>query len=552
MNTINKTSPDNNEFDPTNTLVVLYGSRSGNARKIAEQTHIYAGYCGLTSVLCDMQSLDYSVFSQIQNILLIVSTHGEGEPPYAAEEFYEWIHSPQAPLMEKCNYSVLALGDSSYKHYCKTGVEIDHRLDQLSGKRLKEVETCDLDFTTTAMEWIERVVSKFEKLLPVNISPDRGAFQFQLSINESGKTKGYLARVIEKKVLNPGSSKTTLHVRLNLKNSNLSYKPGDSVGLYCKNSRWLVDKLLKKLNLDPAQTIVVDDQPKLLKMILIDDYELTVVTSKVMRDYASVTGNTHLKELCDDKWFIRQYVESRDILDMVSDFPGSVSAGDLLNFLRKLPPRLYSAACSQRENEEAVEITVSVVNYKVDKRKYEGVCTDLLLNRIDRNNFLPIFIDSNPGFYLPDDGNTPIIMIATGTGIAPFRAFLQERRSDNAGGKNWLIFGDRNRSTDFLYEDEMKDHLESGLLSRLDTAFSRDQKEKYYVDQVVRENASEIKNWFDEGAILYICGNKRKMAVSVKESLAAVFQQVYGLDPEKANNHYISLKKSKQIREDVY
>lgn len=533
-------------------LTVLYGSRSGNAKAVAELTASYSLYSGIKTELWDMHNMDYERFKEVTNLIVVVSTHGEGEPPYTAEDFYDWIHSEKAPSMADVSYMVIGLGDSSYKHFCKTAIDIDHRLNELSASRMREVQSCDLDFGPTAIEWIENSIPVWTSRLPQNIDPNRGAFQFILNTDLVGELKGFPAKVVEKKLLNPGSGHEVLHLSLNIKNSNLEYNPGDAIGIYSTNSRWLVDRFIKRLNLDRSQAIEVSGKSKLLKVALIEDFELTVVTAKVMRDYAKETGNERITELLNDKEFVQEYTANRDVLDMVVDFPENITAEQLPKFMRKLPPRFYSVASSQKTDKDIVDITIRVIEFERQERSYFGVCSHMLSNRIDEAEYLQIFVDKNPSFHLPENKDADIILVGAGSGIAPFRAFLNERNSVNSKGKSWLIFGERNADTDFLYGDEMMEFQKKGVLSKIDTAFSRDHEEKYYVGHVILENGPSVIEWINNGAYFYICGNKRTIGASVKDALVTVFMKEMSINREEAISYYADLKKSKRIREDVY
>ena len=533
-------------------LIVLYGSRSGNAKAVAELTASYSRYCGIKTELWDMQSMEYVKFSEVSNLIVVVSTHGEGEPPYTAEGFYDWIHSDKAPSLDAVSYMVIGLGDSSYKHFCKTAIDIDERLNQLSAKRMKEVQSCDLDFGPTAIDWIENSIQEWTSKLPQKIDPNRGAFQFILNTDLSGELKGFPAKVVEKKLLNPGSGHEVLHLSLNIKNSNLEYNPGDAIGIYSSNSRWLVDRLIKRLKMDPTQPIDVGGKRKLLKVALIEDFELTLVTAKVMRDYAKESGNLRLTELLEDKEFVQEYTANRDVLDMVTDFPESITADQLPEFLRKLPPRFYSVASSQKTDKDIVDITIRVIEFERQERNYYGVCSYMVSNRVDESEYLQIFVDKNPSFQLPENKDADIIMVGAGSGIAPFRAFLNEREALKSSGQSWLIFGERHAKTDFLYGDEMVKFQEKGFLTKINTAFSRDNNEKYYVGNVILDNGPSVIDWIKSGAYLYICGNKRTIGASVKEALVSAFENELSLSHEEATSYYAELKKSKRIREDVY
>ncbi len=532
-------------------LFILYGSRTGNARAIAELANGYAQHLGYEVYCEDMQHFDFGKLPRITNLLLVVSTHGEGEPPVQAEGFYEYIHGPEAPQSLNFRYTVAGLGDSSYRYYCQTGKDIDKRFEELGAKRVLEVESCDIDFEEAAKNWIRRSFEAFKPHLKVQNPQGKDGFVFELQLEDSDSH--YKAELVEKKLLtSEESTKKVLHVSLSLKNSDIQYIPGDAIGVHGTNSRLFVDELLKSLGFDKAYPVKEKDNVRLLKEVLINDYELTLVTPLVMKKYAELAQHNTLDSLLKDAEKTQVYADRHDILDLVTTFPSNLTVEEFLSVLRKLGPRLYSVASSQEHHPEVVDITVKVIENDDERRTRHGVVSSFLWHRLDKGDKVPVSLESIEKFRLPEKSNTPVIMIAAGTGIAPYRGFLQERMTQKARGRNWLIFGERNQRSDFLYKDDLEDFKKNGYLHRIDTAFSRDQEKKIYVGHLIEQLGSELVEWLNQGAILYVCGSKNKLAKNVRTALEKVFQKEFQLDTKDAKLHLEELKAHKRYQEEVY
>lgn len=533
------------------TLYILFGSRTGNAKSVAVLADEYAKSLGYASILTDMQNLDFQVLEQIENLLVIVSTHGEGEPPVQAEGFYDYVFSDKIKKLSS-RYAVLGMGDSSYRYYCQTGKDIHQRFKALGGRPVMEVESSDIDFEETAKEWVRNAFEEFKAVLPVVNAPKKDGFVFELKLANDTR-QAYRAELLEKKMLTTrDSSKKVLHLSLSLKNSGIEYLPGDAIGVYGTNSRLFVDELLKTLGFDKACSVETKNGFRLLKDLLVYEYELTLITPLVISKYAEIVKNQSLQDLLAQRALLEEYTASHDILDLLTDYPGSISVEQFLGILRTLNLRLYSVASSRKVVGSKVDITVTIIENKNGSRIRNGVCSSFLWHRLDIGDKVPVTLETIAKFRLPEDNNKAIIMIGAGTGIAPFRGFLQERLARKARGKNWLIFGERNRASDFLYKEELKSFLSSGILNKLSTAFSRDQKEKYYVDKVVEEEANTIMNWLKEGAIIYVCGSKDRLGVSVQKSLIRIISQFEKIDADLALSRFEELKQNRQYQEEIY
>lgn len=539
-------------FD-NDSLHIIYGSRTGNSMAAATLAYEYASHLGLNCKLHNMQTIDKGHVCNMKNMLIAVSTHGEGDPPAVVESFYHFMHSAEAPDMTGCRFSILALGDSSYKDFCKTGHDFRSRLLQLGGSETSPLVECDIDYEQNAMNWVRQAVNAFDKILPSTKKSEK-EFAFEINKVNAGQDKLFYADVLSIKTLTKaGFEKRTLHLVASTKNFGSNYQPGDSFGIYAPNSRLLVDRLLKTLNLDGTHSVQSGGSTKLLKEALISDFELTMITPVVVEKYAEATNITSLSDLVNDKKKLEDYCKNKDVLDLIGDYSSPIRPQQFIDTLRKLSPRLYSVANSPQVFPDEVHFTISLMEYTMNNRLHRGVCSTYFADRIEAGDSIPIFLEANENFRMPDDPDKPIIMIATGTGLAPFRGFLQQRAHDHAQGDNWLIFGDRYSKSDFLYRNEMEAYFSKGILTKFNTAFSRDQADKVYVQHRMFENSKSLFNWIHErGALVYICGNKRTMGRSVKEALEHIIEKEGRLSKAQAMAYLEKMKTEKRLQADLY
>ncbi len=536
-----------------NKLNILYGSRTGNSKAVALLATEYAKHLGIDCDSESMDKFDFKKLKEIKNLIVAVSTHGEGEPPVPAEGLRWVVHSNNAPEMKDTLFAVLGLGDSSYRYFAQTGVDFDLQFEKLGAKRLLAVEKCDIDFEEKSKKWVRKTVDAFATMIPKQKQPENKNFIFELKLDDALQLNAYRAKLLNKELLNgKKASHPTMNVTFSLKDSGIDFHPGDLVGIYASNSRLLVDQLIRKMNLDPTMLVGKEENKKMLKVTLINDYELTVITPVVLGKYAALVKNKKLDELIKDEVKVNQYIEKSDVLDMVSDFPGDFKLNDFLQTLRKLTPRLYSAASYMPGGQEKVDLTIRIINSKQNKREHLGVCSSYIWNRMETGETAPVFIEKNARFRLPKDLNASVVMIAAGTGVAPFRSFLHYRNAHQAKGKNWLFFGERNSETDFFYEDELMNYQKKGLLTELDTAFSRDSEQKHYIYHRLLEKGTDVYNWINNGAFIYICGNKRTMANDVRNALEEIIR-INGRLTKKQTQEFIkTLRKEKRLQEDIY
>ncbi|MCE0738420.1 assimilatory sulfite reductase (NADPH) flavoprotein subunit [Bacillus sp. G16] len=538
-------------------VTVLYGSQTGNAQGLAENAGKQLEQRGFQVTVSSMSDFKPNQLKKVNNLLIVVSTHGEGEPPDNALSFHEFLHGRRAPKLEALRFSVLALGDSSYEFFCQTGKEFDQRLEELGGKRISPRVDCDLDYDEPAAEWLESVFGGLSEAGGGSAAPAPAASP-QTSESSYSRTNPFRAEVLENLNLNGrGSNKETRHVELSLEGSGLTYEPGDSLGVYPENDPELVELLLKEMNWDPEEIVTLNKQGDVrpLKEALISYYEITVLTKPLLEQAAQLTGSNELRELLapGNEGNVKAYIEGRDLLDLIRDYgPFSVSAQEFVSILRKMPARLYSIASSLSANPDEVHLTIGAVRYDAHGRERKGVCSILCAERLQPGDTLPVYVQHNQNFKLPKDPETPIIMVGPGTGVAPFRSFMQEREETGAEGKAWMFFGDQHFVTDFLYQTEWQNWLKDGVLTKMDVAFSRDTEEKVYVQHRMLEQSAELFEWLQEGAAVYICGDEKHMAHDVHNTLLEIIEKEGNMTREEAEVYLADMQQQKRYQRDVY
>ncbi|CAG7607538.1 Sulfite reductase [NADPH] flavoprotein alpha-component [Paenibacillus solanacearum] len=541
-------------------VTILFGSQTGNSQGLTKKLAKRLEEQGCQVTTSSMKDFKPNNLKKVQNLLIVVSTHGEGEPPDNAVTFYEFLHSKRAPQLEDLRFSVLALGDTSYEFFCQTGKDFDKRLEDLGGKRLVSRADCDVDFAETAGEWMNQIVSALSHTTAAAPTSASGAALAAAAGTESeySRSNPFQAEVLENLNLNGrGSDRETRHIEISLEGSNLQYEPGDSLGVYPENHPRLVDKLIETMGWNAEELVAVNKsgEQRPLREALLRHYEITVLTKPLLEQAAKLTSSKKLQELLEPgrEEEVKTYIRERDLLDLVQEFAlKGVPAAEFVTLLRKLPARLYSISSSPKATPDEVHITVRSVRYEAHGRERYGVCSVHLAERTESGAKLPIFIQHNPNFKLPTSGDAPIIMIGPGTGVAPFRAFLAEREETGVEGKSWLFFGDQHFSTDFLYQTEWQRWLKDGVLSRLDVAFSRDTDKKVYVQHRMMEKSRELYQWLQEGAYVYICGDEKKMAHDVHAAFAAILEQEGGMSAAEAAEYLGRMQQDNRYQRDVY
>ncbi|URT73389.1 assimilatory sulfite reductase (NADPH) flavoprotein subunit [Cytobacillus firmus] len=536
-------------------VTILFGSQTGNAQNLAKKAGKTLEERGFQVNVSAMSDFKPNNLKKVKNLLIVVSTHGEGDPPDNALTFHEFIHGKRAPKLEDFRYSVLALGDSSYEFFCQTGKDFDKRLEELGGTRITPRVDCDLDFEEPAAVWAEAVLAGLSDGESSSPSPSAASVSASAPAESVySRSNPFRAEVLENINLNGrGSNKETRHLEISLEGSGLTYQPGDSLGVYPENDPELVDLLLTEMNWDPEEAVRVKEETVKLKDALSSHFEITVLTKPLVEKAAKLSGNEELHQLALDSSRLKSYIDGRDLIDLVRDFkPWSSSAQEFVSILRKIPARLYSISSSFEANPDEVHLTIGAVRYDAHGRERKGVCSILCAERLQPGDTLPVFIQHNENFKLPENPESPIIMVGPGTGIAPFRSFMQEREENGAEGKSWLFFGDQHFVTDFLYQTEWQKWLKDGVLSKLDVAFSRDDDEKVYVQHRMQENSRELFQWLEQGAAVYICGDEKNMAHDVHNTLIDIIEKEGGMSREQAEEYLADMQKNKRYQRDVY
>lgn len=539
-------------------VTVLYGSQTGNSSGLSKKLAKKLEEQGLQVTLSSMGDFKPNGLKKIENLLIVVSTHGEGEPPDNAIPLHEFLNSKRAPKLDGLKYSVLALGDTSYEFFCQTGKDFDQRLQELGGTPIVPRVDCDVDFDEAAAEWMNDVLASLSSTPATAGTVSSEAVVAAVSGGESeyNRTNPFKAEVLENLNLNGrGSDRETRHIELSLEGSNLDYEPGDSLGVFPENHPRLVDELIAAMGWNADERVTVNKSGEQVSVYeaLLRYFEITAVTKPVVQELAKLSPDSGLADLLANDAEFRNVMNSCDLLDLVQDYHlKGIPAGEFVAVLRKIPARLYSIASSSKSFPDEVHLTVRTVRYEARGRERYGVCSVHLAERIEAGDSLPVYIQHNPNFKLPENPDAPIIMIGPGTGVAPFRSFLGEREETGAQGKTWLFYGDQHFLTDFLYQTEWQRWLKDGVLTKMDVAFSRDTEHKVYVQHRMLENSKELYQWLQEGAVIYVCGDEKKMAHDVHGALATILEQEGGLTSEQASEYLTRLQQEKRYQRDVY
>lgn len=537
-------------------LTILYGSESGNAESLADQTAKAAQAKGFKTKVLSMGDIKPAKLKGCENLLVLVSTWGEGDPPENAVDFYESFMSERAPQLAGTRFSVLALGDTSYEHFCKMGQDFDSRIEALGGQRIFPRQDCDVDFDDDFEAWKNGALDALQAAAqPAVTAAVTAAAPVTATVKYSRKNP-FPAELKERVLLNgAGSAKETIHLEFDLEGSGLSYETGDALAVVPHNAADVVDAILAVTKLDPASPVTLKDGELTLREALTSKLDITGISLPVLSRYFELSQHADLAELLkpDNKAQLQSYLYGRDIIDLLQDFPAqTITADALVSIMRKLPPRLYSIASSPKAHPGEVHLTVGVVRYDAHGRERKGVCSTYLADGLEEGQKADVFVTPNKHFKVPANPDTPLIMVGPGTGIAPFRAFIEERAATGAKGKNWLFFGDQHYLTDFLYQTEWQEYLADGVLTKLDVAFSRDQPEKVYVQDRIREHSQELYQWLEAGAYFCVCGDASRMAVDVDTALHELIAQEGGMSAEKAVEYVKQLKADKRYLRDVY
>ncbi|WP_198536559.1 sulfite reductase subunit alpha [Paenibacillus sp. DMB5] len=551
-------------------VTILWASQTGNAEGAAIDCARKLQHAGYDVRLVNMNQYSVSDLAKNRFALFVASTFGAGDPPDNGESFFQSLQAENAPQLQNLRYAVLAFGDSNYDLFCGFGRNLDTRLTELGAQRLLDCAHCDTDFQEQVDAWtndISELLSGFtgspKSGVPAKASSNSSP-QLALSATDasSSEPRGYHrnhpvpSRLLFKQHLSKaGSEKETRHYAFDLTSAGVRFEAGDALGVWPANCPDLVRELLHTLGIDPSAPVLVNEQGEIpVTEALLHHFEIARVTPDMLRFIRDRSQDARLSKLLDNEnpAELKQWLWGRQLIDVLQEFKVSLSAQELVEQLRPLQPRLYSISSSPKANPDEVHITVSTVRYESNGRARKGVCSTFLADLATEDTDIPIFIQKNAHFRPPANPDAPMIMVGPGTGIAPFRGFLQERKASGAKGRNWLIFGEQREESDFYFREELEDLQKEGFLHRLDTAFSRDQADKVYVQHRILEHGAELWAWLQEGAHFYVCGDAQQMAKAVEAALRMVIQQHGGMTADEANHYVKEMSLSKRYARDVY
>lgn len=533
-------------------LTIWYGTDTGNARGIASRLADAAKAKGFTVELTRLDEVKPRNINKIKALLLVIATHGEGEPPEDSEAFYRFMMSDRAPALTDLKFAVFGLGDSSYPDFCQTSRELDARFEALGATRLLSLVDSDVDFETHESAWREQALETVEPLLGAQNAQQE---HLKLVVNAPAydRQHPFQAEILDRSPLTISpSNKQVAHLELLLEGSGLDYLPGDSLGIWVRNDKRLVDEVIALIDAEPSTLVVRDNKEQSLEQWLTEDLELTQVVRPFLVAWAELSGSAELAALLEQRDALQDWVESRQVPDVIQAYPAKVTPQQLVDSLRRIAPRLYSIASSPLAAEEEVHLTVKLEGGEVDGALRAGCATWQLLNSVAVGDTLSVYVEPNDRFRLPEDGNKPVILVGPGTGVAPFRGFLQHRQALGHEGRNWLFFGEQHKRTDFLYQIEWQRYLRDGVLDKLTVAFSRDQAEKIYVQHRLLEQGAEVYQWLQEGAHFYVCGDGQGMAEDVHQALVDIVVEHGGVTPDAANEYLDTLRQERRYQKDVY
>ena len=530
-------------------LDILFGTQTGNAEEVANEAAAIAKTKGFAPRVAELDATEMDQLATMENLIVVISTYGEGEMPDNAEIFWEALSASTAPRLENLNYGVLALGDTSYEHFCQAGKVIDTRLEQLGAKRLSGRVDCDVDFEDAASAWLQGAIQQAGEAIDTAAQPAEAPKKSGFS-----RKNPYLSTMVDNRVLSGGdSAKEIRHLAFDLGDSGLTYEAGDALSVMPVNAPDLVDAIVSRLGATADTSVAGQDKP--LAAVLTTDLEIMTPSRDLIRALAPLAQDAEFSHVVEhgDKEALDAFLWGKDTLDLLNLNPDlKLDPVEFLSWLKPLQHRAYSISSSPKAHPGEVHLTVAAVRWTHNHRPHRGVCSTFLADHVPEGASAGIFMSPNKSFRVPQDDSVPMIMVGPGTGIAPFRAFLEERRERAATGANWLFFGDQHRAIDFIYEDEISEMSRTGLLSRLDLAFSRDQAEKIYVQNRMVENGRDLYAMLEEGGHFYVCGDASRMARDVDEALHTIIETQGGMTSEAATEYVTRLKREKRYVRDVY
>lgn len=537
-------------------VAVISASQTGNARKVAAELQQRLAAAGVNAVHAAAADYKPKNIAGEQLVLLVTSTQGEGEPPEEALSLYKLLSGKKAPQLSGLKFAVLGLGDSSYPMFCGAGKSFDELLAKLGGERLLERQDCDLEYQAEAAAWLDKIVPLVGSLAAAPAAAATGTGNASGSPAPAAPASAYnkanpfpATLLARQKITGRDSEKDVRHIEIDLSGSGLQYRAGDALGVWFENDPAVVDEILAAVSLKGDEPVNAGGRGKTVREALLHDWEIGLNTPQFVQGYAEISGNPELKQAAADA---SAYAAANPIAGIVSQYPAALTAEQLAGLLRPLAPRLYSISSAPEEVGEEVHLTVGVLRYEHNGIPRTGTASGFLGERLEEEGSVRVFVEENPRFRLPENSDTPVIMIGAGTGVAPFRAFMQQRAANGDSGKNWLIFGNQHFTQEFLYQTEWQGWAKDGLLNKYDFAWSRDQEEKIYVQHKIREEAAELWQWLQQGAHIYVCGDASRMAKDVEQALLDTIAEQGGLSADDADEYLDNLRQEGRYQRDVY
>ncbi|STZ76482.1 assimilatory sulfite reductase (NADPH) flavoprotein subunit [Bergeriella denitrificans] len=541
---------------PARRVTVLSASQTGNARRVAETLHARLEAAGVDARLTGAADFKSKTLPDEDILLLITSTQGEGEPPEEALPLYKFLFGKKAPDLGKLTFAVLGLGDSSYPKFCQAGKDFDEKLAALGATRLHDIGICDLEYQAAADAWVDALVPKVGDLAAQSSQSAAAATAPQADAAAVSYTKEQPLTAtlsVRQKITSRDAEKDVEHIEIDLSGSGLRYQAGDALGVWPLNAPALVQEILALNGLSGSESVSLPDgRATDIQTALTEFADITQNTPAFVQQYAVLSGHEALQAIAADSEALPAFLAENPPVGVLAQYPHPLDAQTLFGLFRAQTPRLYSIASAQDEVGEEVHLTVGVVRFDHHGHSYTGAASGFLGNQLEEGGSVRVFVEHNPHFRLPQDGNTPVIMIGAGTGVAPFRAFMQQRSANGDSGKNWLIFGNQRFTDDFLYQTEWQQFRKDGLLTRADLAWSRQGAEKVYVQHKIAANAAEVWAWLQQGAHIYVCGDATRMARDVETALLDVIAEQGRLSREEAEDYLNDLREDKRYQRDVY
>ena len=536
--------------DPNKLLNILYGTQSGNAETLASETADAARNFGIEAKVQGLDEVDISNFANMKNVIFTIATYGEGDMPDNAELFWKDLSNSDMPKLPNMKFGVLALGDTGYDEFCQAGKLIDMRLEQLGASRIIKRQDCDVDYEEAASSWINNIMpmlgsSSNSSELPLDVKAKKNSWNRKNPFSAVLSTNKLLSK--------SGSGKEIRHFEVDISDSGIQYEAGDVINIIPVNAPDLVQSIITRLGV--KSSFIPENKNQSIESLFTSSYEISTPSKNLVAYIEDKIGDKELTSVVksSNKDMLSEYLWGKDILDLLTIDPNyQFNIDDILSNLKSLQHRAYSISSSPKKYPDSIHMTISAVRWNNNDRTHLGVCSSYLSDRVIESKSVKMFVSPNKSFRVPEDGQTPMIMVGPGTGIAPFRAFLDEREMSKAKGENWLFFGDQTRQFDFAYEEEFLEKKNSGLLTKLDLAFSRDQEEKVYVQDRMRESGKEFFMWLERGAHFYVCGDATKMAKDVDSALRDIISTEGNMTSEKADLYVNNLKREKRYLRDVY